>query len=331
MRLKNIIILFCIFAICIPLFSCSGADPHKKSVVLKTENFSVSRGELAYFTVHTMQSMLSSYTDSELLSLGYDKEKLPSEQSFDGKVTWLEHFREKAAEYAKEVLLLCEAARREGFSVDEAELDSRLAAFKADSEAKYGVDFKTYIEITYFGYADEEDYLRALRLEFLASSYMEALEKRLYDAIGSERIAKYIEENVPSPSDELTRSIEILVVPAALDASGMISAHPEKSFSELASEQSGVKYYSYDNCRHGELTKDLDDWLFSSEREVGDTGVISASGSSLALHYVGEGITVSELDATIALAKLDYSAYLSALSEEFFVILNKEAFDSLVI
>ena len=316
---------------CLPVISCASADPYTKATVFKTENFSVSRGELAYFTVHTMQSMLSSYTDAELIAMGYDKEKMPSEQSFDSTQTWLDHFKDNTSKYVEEVLMLCEAAKKENFTVDEAELEAKLASFKTDCEKKYGVDFKTYIDITYFGYADEEDYVSALRLEFLASSYMEALEKRLYDAIDQERIDRYIEENSPSASNEPTRNIEILVIPTNFNAEDILSEYPEKSFSEIAEANSNLKYYSYENCRQGELSEKIDAWLYDGERNIGDAETIDSNGKSLALCYVGDGLTILEFETMLALAKLDYNAYLNALFEEFPIIINKEALGSLVI
>ncbi len=329
--MKKVIIILCVLAVLFVSVACTPKIPND-SVALSTENFSVTKGELAYFFVKAMQSALSSYSEDELSELGYDKSKMPSEQSFDGERSFGDLFMENALGYVKELLALCEAARSAGMKIDASDrLSQRIADFKKRCEAEYSVSFEEYLNTAFYGYLDEQSYTHVLELELLANKYLLAVTDNLFDGVSAGRIEEYINSNIQSPDNTKTRDIALILLAGENKslADVIISKLADKEFSSLASEYSESGEYLFENCKKGDLAKELDEWLYSGEREAGQISKIESNGALYIALYVGEGLSLSELDAKNALAGEDYADHLDGLFERFPVITNQEVVDSL--
>ncbi len=325
--MKKFIALICTVVLLISAVACA---PSPDPAAIKTENFSLSRGELAYFFVRTMQSALSSYTEAELSELGYDRSISPSEQLFDGDKTWYDVFMDSTLAYTRELLALCEAAREAGVSLDESDrADLKLNTFRSRIEETYSASFSAYLDITYYGYTSEAEFARAFELELLANKYMQAVSADIYEKITSERIAKHIADNIDEPNDEKTKSVMIIVTDSKKDADEILAKYPATAFDVLARELSLSNEYLFESCRRGELRPKLDEWLFAADRSVGDIGIIEDGSRVSVIYYFEDSLTISELEAQNALAKSDYAAYLDGVFKKFPLITNEEVLATL--
>lgn len=327
--MKKITVLF-LALLC--ALSCACSAPEEKKPALASDNFSVSDSEFVYFYVRSMQSALASYSDAELSKLGYDKSKLPGEQRYSEDQSWADVFTESAIKYIKELLVLCEAAREDGFSVLPSDgLDAKLQSFKARCEETYSVSFEDYLGITYFGYVSEEDYIRALELELLAQKYMDHISDKIYSSIDGYRIDEYIASNIPEPNGEPTKNIMVITLAkgSAKEAEDILSEYPDTPFDELAKKYSRTKDHLYENCLRGDMPDSIDSWLYAPERRVGDTEIVDGGDALYIVKYFADGLTVSGTEAQKALAKKDYLDLIASLYERFPVITNKGVIDPL--
>ena len=102
-----------------------------------------------------------------------------------------------------------------------------------------------------------------------------------------------------------------------------------EGFAALAKEHSDNAEFLFENCREGELSDELDAWLFDGSRKVGDIEVLNVSGGALIAYYCEDGLSVSDLAAFRALAAADYARWLDCQSELFPIITIKEVLYSL--
>ncbi len=324
--MKKFIALICALALALPLAACATTD--KAAIV--SESFSLSRGEFTYFFVRTMQSSLASYDEDELAELGYDKSLSPSEQKYDVEQTWFDLFLDGATDYVRELLALCEAAKKAGVALDAGDgLEKKLSDFRARIESTYSVSFETYLDITYYGYTSETEFNRAFELELLANKMMSRVSEGIYAAIGDGRISDYIEKNIKEPDLSPTRSIFLTVVESEARADEILSLYNGSNFEELAEKHSISAAFTYENCRRGELFPALDSWLFADGTEIGDIAKIKDGDKFTVALYSAEGRSVSELDALDVLARADYRKFLEALFSEFPVITNGDVLATL--
>ena len=297
---------------------------------MSSESFSLSRGEFTYFFVRTVQSSLASYSEEELKTLGYDKSKSPSDQKYDDEKTWFDVFLSGTLEYTRELLALCEAAKKAEVTLDASDgFDLKLKNFKSRIESTYSVDFEKYLEITYYGYTSSREFERAFELELLANKFSSQIEARIIDSISDERIDAYIEENIEVPNMSKTRSIMLIVTDSAVRAEEIRADLPEENFASLAKKHSMSATYLYENCRPGDLRPALEAWLGEDGRAVGDIGTVEDGGKFSLIYYFDDGEPIAVLDAKEALARDDYKEFISALLEKFPVITNEEILASL--
>lgn len=267
-----------------------------------------------------MQSTLASYSDAELAELGFDKSFPQKEQYMPNGKSWQDFFKEETVKYVRELLVLCEAAKDKGIEITaEDRLDEKLEKFKTDCEKRYSVSFDEYLKGTYGKSVDEDRFKRCLELEMLASKYLASVNDSFYDA-SKEQINAYISQNIESPDNTATRNVYAVLLTGsdAENRADELTSNPDK-FDELAKE---YEIY-YENCKKGDMTKNIDEWLYAEGRSVGDVGTVRSGDALYVLYYSGEGLTVSELEARYALAKIAYDAHLDALYEEFPVDVNE--------
>ena len=308
------------------MFGCAQPAP-----AVKTENYEIGLGELAYFYVKSMQSTVSAYSDAELGEMGFDKSKSPSEQIFSGDNTWHDLFMQNALDYVTELLLLCEAAREAGLSVGpEDNLDERLEKFKSDCEEKYSVTFEKYLETAFYGYTDETAYRNALELEILANKYLDSVNDGFFNGVSDTRVADYLKK-AENKDTTPTRNAEVILLTgdARLGADEIISSASDRDFSELAEEFSENDEYFYENCKKGDMEEKIDAWLYAADRKIGDIAKIESGNALFIVLYSGEGLPLCELLAREALAREDYLAHLTLLAKKFPVNTNEEIINSL--
>ena len=319
------------------LWSCS-TPIDGNSVAFSSDNFEISRGEMAYFFVKTMRSTLAAYSKAELEEIGYTAGKPLREQNFKGGKSFYELFLASTEKYVKELLILCESAKQAGVGIDESDaLERKLAEFKAECEKAYGVAFEKYIDTYFYGCVSEKDFCRAVELEMLANKFLKLKTEEIYAGITPERIDQYINDSKIEENGEKTKTLMTLFVSskkhtdAAARAEELLNGFSpsREGFAALAKEHSDNEEFLFENCQKGDLASELDAWLFDSERKVGDVEILKVSGGALIAYYCEEGLSVSDLFASRALAESDYARWLDCQSELFPIITNKEVLNSL--
>ena len=174
-------------------------DPYKNTdVVLKTENFSYSRGELS---IAFSQYFAEFTADKETVDFyNIDLEASLKDQIYDGEVTWFDNFADMSIEYMTRVLYLCEGAKAAGVELSEEDLEQIEDA--VDSYVRYANDYG-YSEQEYFtlifGSGVNQDILReyykkdalAMRYENQLVKSYEFSDKELEEAAKKERNSFY--------------------------------------------------------------------------------------------------------------------------------------------
>lgn len=313
------------------LLLCGCAPGENAKSAVSTANVKLGQGEFVYFFARTVDSTSASGNKAP------NSFKPLKDQLYDEGITWFDAMLSTTLDYVKQVILLCEAACEANVELTaEDGADVAIADFKKQCEAKYGVSFEAYLEVSFHGYTDETAYANAVKLEMLAKKYMAILREEIHGGITDSRIAEYKAQNGIADDDTLTRNLMIIylgkngearanTVVSALNESGI----SEESFASLAKRHSDISEYLYENCARGDMSALVDSWLYADGRKAGDTGVLKDGDTAFVVYYYGEGKTVSDWEAALAIADADYRAALAALAEKFPITVNEDLLRSL--
>lgn len=185
-------------------------NPYKNSdIVLKTDNFSYTRGE---FSIAFNQYYTDFASDKETLDFyNIDTEVSLKDQIYDGEMTWFDNFAEISIEYMQSVLILCEGAKAAGVELSKDDIEQIEEA--VDSYVRYANNYG-YTEEEFFalnfGKGVDQDTLReyykkeALALKYetqLVNSY-EFSEKDLENAAEKDRNSFYTIDYLSFTFDE---------------------------------------------------------------------------------------------------------------------------------
>ena len=172
----------------------------KKTTALETENYKISSAMLTYYYNSTYQNFASSY-GSALSSMGLDTTKsLKDQQMSGGDGTWYDYFMSSAKSNAQQVLVLCEAARAEGFELTDEqldEIDEIVDTMKTNAKSN-NVSLDFYLSRVYGNCVDEKVFRKCLELSELAAHYSEHMteqykyEESDWDAYYSENTSEFL-------------------------------------------------------------------------------------------------------------------------------------------
>lgn len=144
----------------------------RNTVSVSSENYEVNNSMLSYF-FNTQYQQMASY----LQQLGIDTSKNLKNTQYSGSKSWYDYIMEQAITQVERILVLCEAAKAEGFEMSEEDrghIDEAIESIKSMAKAykeQYGGSESFYIRSIY-GYGVNLDDIRdAIELSQLASSY----------------------------------------------------------------------------------------------------------------------------------------------------------------
>ncbi len=177
-------ILGCIVAavlvtvLCVNLVLDSGITLN--SAVIKSDNFTVTKGTFSYFIYEQYDYFLDYYGDS-LGAISFDKDKPLKKQKFNQQQSFFEYFADAAYANVGAYIYYCEAAVKAGFDL----LDDMKTALKTRAEG--------YDTSLYGRGVDSEDIYNALYISALAAEY----NAKLYEenAATLKEIEEYREKN----------------------------------------------------------------------------------------------------------------------------------------
>ena len=275
---------------------------------LSSANFKVDGAMLTYFyrtSYYTMVSQLGEYASY----MGLDTSKpLKSQTYIDGEQTWHDYLLTSATEQAKQMLVLAEAAKAAGMSLDEADqatIDENMTALSETAATNGWTSVNSFIAAQYGEGLKEKDIRSALELSILASKYSQKMQDDI--TITDDEVSTYFDENKESYTYVSLRQYtfeagEALEIEGVTDEQkNEMKADLKKHADELAACKSVEEFDAYltqymkDNtAATGEITEDniqsnLDstkyetyssrtteqgEWAFAEGRKAGDTTII---------------------------------------------------------
>lgn len=180
------IVALLVLSLALVVFSDSGIKA-RSTVIVSSDNYEVSGTVLAYYESLAYSNMFTQYYNLYYTYYfsGDSSSAYTMAQQAMSQYT-LGDFFDSALASAKEILVLCEAAKDANITLDDDDLkaiEDTIASIGGEYTANFGNGVK------------EKDVRRALELQALAGKYYTTFSEDTYDAVTDDEIAKYIEEN----------------------------------------------------------------------------------------------------------------------------------------
>ena len=326
---RTIAMCLCAVLLLGSLLSCSGpnlsglsGDELRGYTAMKTENYEITGSMYAYFFLEIGSAYVSSITQEELDERGFDEDKLLKDQKYDKDRTWYEYIGEYVNEELENLLIMCESATEAGITLtdeDYAYINDQMTGKRTQVVLQYQTDYETYLSGRYFGYVNEEDVIKVLLMETLASKYDAYMDGLINERMTQERIDAHIETmNFENGKDEtVTRNLgHILSSYMNLDEDQAYenmrtalqrfeaAGKTEEAFAAIWKEFSDDANMVYENLRAGEMVEVIDSWLYAEERAVGDIGILSSDDGCHLVYYMSEGDLGYVADAKVELNEI---------------------------
>lgn len=171
----------------------------RRTVALSSENYEISNAEMSYFFHTTYSNALSNSQNAYMfVALGLNTSKpLKSQYVSSSTQTWFDYFMTQSVSSAKQLLVLCEAAKAAGVTLDDDDLkaiDTEITALKTAAKNS-GVSETYYVRNVYGAGVKLSDVKEAVTLQKLASKYYNQIQDELAERFTKEDYDKYFEEN----------------------------------------------------------------------------------------------------------------------------------------
>ena len=259
-----------------------------EAVAVSTENFTFTKGEMAYFFALTFKNYYS-----YLSYFGVDATVSLKEQQYTGDQSWFDVFLDEAMSYARNYLVFSEAARDRGIELGQDDLDyiAKQKEEIAEEAATYGWDSETYLEQMFGTNISWEILEAAMQKMLLADKGYNAVNEELRAAISEDDIQQHFEEEKAGftfidyvdlnflDGEKITDSIKAELIKAfseATDSASFTKAvilYVDSTVDEETIKEAGSSL-QYAEQLIGANTKtmqqyvksDMMDWAFSEER-----------------------------------------------------------------
>ena len=311
-----------------------GEPVHDKNVAMKTDNFTVTPGMMAYFFYSYGATVLSGIEQF----MTYDPEKPLHDQAYSDTLSFYDAIMNETLTKVSRMLIYCEAARTAGVSLTEeqtAEIEAEITGMRMEAAINYDQELADYLRSTYGPKMTEEDLEAVLQLETLANSYSLTVERELEESITQQQALDYAKEH-GIDDDTPSRNLSFLYVPytwgepneeviaPVLEALAKDPVHETlKGFTER-SAPGKEDNMTPDNCG----VEEIREWLFSTERRVGDVGRVELVGVTYILLYTGDGRSCGEINARMQLFDAVYADWYNAQIAKLHFGYNYDCLDS---
>ena len=324
-----------------------------KDIALTVNGVPYSAEVCNLYYVDSYEQFVADYGDYALYygldtSLGIQSlSEQACDYSSDG--TWLGYFAESAAANIPQIQALCDYAEENGIVLSDEDTEQINAALEELKALALESGFETcddYLADYYGTGITEEIYRDFLQRCALADaayySYVDSL------SYSEEELSEhYLELGYEEGENEYAvTSMRHILVMAEADENGEYSeesiaaAHEkaeeiyaqwtegeksENSFAVYAnnySEDTGSNKTGglYEEIYNGQMVDCINDWLFSGNREAGDTAILDNNGSYVGTHivyFVGYGDLYSTILSREDLLSTDISDWFTALTEDY--------------
>ena len=180
-----VVTLLIVGAIALSVFATSGMVG-RNTVLISSDNFEVDANMITYYENQVYQNLFSQYFSYyyQYFYVGdYEQAYTAAQQALAGKT--LKSYYDTAIETLKEVLILCEAAKAEGVTLDADDVktvDDTVAQFYGDFSG-FGTGVK------------ERDIRKAVELQALATKYYNEYTEKETEAVTEQEKNAFIENN----------------------------------------------------------------------------------------------------------------------------------------
>ncbi len=144
----------------------------RSTTAMESENYKLSGASMTYLFNTTYQNYVNQLGDYVSM-FGLDTSKdLKSQTTAYGDGTWYDYFLSQAKMSGEQLLVLCEAAKADGFEVEglKDEVDEAIDTMKSYA-AMYNVTFDYYIRVVYGNTVNEKVLRQCLEMSEIASHY----------------------------------------------------------------------------------------------------------------------------------------------------------------
>ncbi len=284
-----------------------GEAIYDDGVAMRTDNFTVTPGMMAYFFYTVGGSMLPQIEAQK----PFDDTKSLHEQMLTDTLSFYDAIMNATLEHVSYLLICNEAACAEGeaLSAEELELiEQTLVSYRTTAAGQYGVSVDAYLQMMYGPLIDEDDMRAVLEMESLANRYSIALTESLERGITMDQIRAYAAEqglNDATPSRNIAY-IYIEKEQGVLPESKVSGALAALTASPTLQTLLGLGEFGLPGTEKNLTPQNggipaITEWLFAAERRVGDVGRVDLSGATYVLLYTENGMTCGEVTARMAL------------------------------
>ncbi len=242
----GIIACAALLVVCVALWAFTTWVP-RVSTAVRSNNFKLNGSEMTYIINDTKNSYVNTLSAYNLLSTyGISDTTLEGLKSqtcyFDTTMSWFEYFADLGKSSAENILVLCEAAKAEGVSLDDDEKQQIADTIKANREAaeEYAIQYAlqgyttSYVLTQQYGTGVSESNVRSvLELQALAQKYLNIYKERVTNSITSDELAEYLAQN---PDKLLSADILSYDFVAELEIEGPEATDEENAAYETAKE-----------------------------------------------------------------------------------------------
>ncbi|MBQ4066896.1 MAG: hypothetical protein IJD22_04530 [Clostridia bacterium] len=150
----------------------------RNQIAMKSENYEISAAMMSYFFNQTYQGNAESYSTYYKLDTSKPLASQPCALT-NGTSTWYDFIMTETKNSARQVLVLCEAAKAAGFKVENVEghdhsADETLKSYEQVA-AMYGATLDQYLEASFGKGVNEKVFRQCFELSELANHYYEHL------------------------------------------------------------------------------------------------------------------------------------------------------------
>ena len=297
------------------LSTIEGEPVHDDGVAVRTDNYTVTPGMMAYFFYTYGVTCLAAMNET----VPYDKTKTLHEQMYTETLSFYDAIMNETLDRVTRMLICCEAARAEGALLTDEEksaVEQSITGYRVTAAVNYDKTLADYLKATYGPLMGEDDLRAVLELETLANRFSRTVSARLEGEITSEQALAYAGEHGLADATP-SRNIEYLFLPFESGAA------PEEKIAEAANamQRSPTSETLRGLSRLGTVGAEADmtpdnagigeigNWLFAADRRVGDWGRVDLSGATYILLYTGNGASYGEVAARMRLFDAAYAAW----------------------
>ena len=292
-----------------------GEPVYDAGVAMRTDNFTVTPGMMAYFFYDYGGRLMEIMEQNK----PYDTSRSLKEQAYAEGLSWYDVMMNETLAKVSQMLIYCEAANAAGIGLtqaQEAAIEQEMSTLAMNAAAYYKKTADEYLQSLYGPLMSSEALRGVLRLELLANSYSLTVTAQLEQGITEQAIEEYARAQGLS-DDTLSRNISYIAIPYAG------SSPNESKVSAVLSALAGAPHhdtlaaFSSDGTvgKEQDLTPDNTDaapiaeWLFASGRKVSDHGRVEVEGFTYVLLYTGNGMSYSHVSARMSLYDIAFAEW----------------------